>query len=118
MTDCKSCENKKWKDMYITSQQRFDRVVVRLTVGSIIAFTIAILCLIATICTIIRVHKFINEFEYVEETEIQIEQDKQGSNTVVLQNGDEVVLNGTDLHREEEEILAKESKVNSINVYR
>lgn len=91
MPDCKICENKKWKEMYIMAQQRFDKVVIRLTIGSIIAFTIAILCLMATICTIIKVQRFINNFEYVEETELEINQDSYGYNTAVIGDRNEVI---------------------------
>ena len=112
------CENRKWKEMYIMAQQRFDKVVTRLTIGSIVAFTIAILCLMATICTIIKVQRFINEFEYVEETEVEIQQDWRGDNSVVL-NGLGVNKNGAIDENIQKEILEEENnKVNSIIVWR
>jgi hypothetical protein len=117
--DCRQCEDRNWRNHYIVAQERFDKVVARLTIGTIIAFTIAVLCLFATIITIWRVQKFINEFEYVEETEIQIEQDCRGENTVILSDDSEV-RNGAEVHREKEGLLAEESnnKNNTITVYK
>lgn len=85
-----------------------------LTIGFVIMFTVMILCLFVTACMVIRTQKFINEFEYVEETEIQIEQDCNGHNVVVLPNGDEVKTNGAKVHGEEEKILEKESNKNNV----
>ena len=116
--DCRQCEDRNWRNHYIVAQERFDKVVARLTIGTIIAFTITVLCLLATIITIWRVQKFIDEFEYVEETEISIEQDCRGQNTVVL-NDDMEVNNGAEVRRKEEEVLAEEKgKSNTINVYK
>lgn len=72
------------------AQERFDRVLVRLTVGTIVAFTITILCLIATIYTINKVQAFIEDFEYVEETEIEVEQNSEGENFALITNESEV----------------------------
>lgn len=92
--DCKSCGSYKWKEMYIESQQRFDKVVVKLTIGTIIAFTIMIMCLLATICVLIRTQNFINSFEYVEETEVEISQDSDGMNTAIIGDRNEVDVYG------------------------
>ena len=92
--DCKSCGSYKWKEMYIEAQQRFDKVVTKLTIGTIIAFTIMILCLLATICALVRTQNFINSFEYVEETEVEISQDSDGTNTAVVGYGNEVGIYG------------------------
>ena len=119
MPDCKNCEQINWKNHYLMAQQRFDRVIARIAMGNIIAFTIAILCLIATICVILKFEKFIKEFEYVEETEIQIEQDWRGDNRVILDDGTEVISNGAEIYGENQEVLAKEkNKVNTININR
>lgn len=116
MTDCKQCENKNWKQMYITAQQRFDATVTKLTIGFVVLLTITFVCLIITAFLVIKTQKFIDSFEYVEETEIQIEQDCNGKNTVILPDKTEVKTdNGTDLHGEEKEVLEKEeNKVNNI----
>ncbi len=119
MSDCKACESKKWKDNYVLAQQRFDKYMTKATIGLVIAFTVSIICLLITTCLLIKTQRFINEFEYVEETEISIEQDNQGHNTVVLPNGDEVKSNGTEIYGEEEKILEKEkNKINTVNVYK
>jgi hypothetical protein len=122
MTDCKNCENKNWKQMYITAQQRFDATITKLTVGFVILLTITFICLVTTTFLVIKTQRFIDGFEYVEETETEyhIEQDNRGHNTVVLQDGSEVNINGSGSNNreEEEKILEKEegNKVNSIIV--
>lgn len=119
LTDCKACENQKWKEHYLLAQQRFDKVLVGLTIGFVIMFTVMILCVFVTACMVIRTQRFIDEFEYVEETEISIEQDCNGKNTVVLPNGDEVKTNGAEVHGNQKEILEKKNdKNNTVNVYR
>lgn len=118
MPDCKQCENKNWKQMYITAQQRFDTTTTRLTIGFVILLTITFVCLIATAFLVVKTQKFIDSFEYVEETEVHIEQDCNGHNAVVLPDGTEVNSNGSGSDNREEEVLAKEkeNKVNSIIV--
>lgn len=93
------------------AQQRFDKVVSRLVIGTIIAFMIAVGCLIATICVIFKFQAFINQFEYVEETTYEIEQD-EGINQAVIGNNNDlgVVLDGTNNHREDQEVLAQEER--------
>lgn len=98
MPDCKFCkemDDSLWKNHYMKSQQRFDKVVAALTIGTIIAYTITILCLIATICVIVKFQAFIEGFEYVEETEYEITQD-DGINTAIIDGQDnEVSIYGT-----------------------
>lgn len=108
MPDCKSCNNTNWKNHYLMAQQRFDKVVSRLVIGTIIAFMIAVGCLIATICVIFKFQAFIAQFEYVEETTYEIEQD-EGINQAVIGNNNDlgVVLDGTNNHREDQEVLAQ-----------
>ena len=117
--DCKVCENQKWKDHYMMAQQRFDKVLIKLTIAFVLIFTVMVICIFVLVCTVIRTQKFIDGFEYVEETEIQIEQDCSGQNVVMLPDGKEVKTNGTEIHREEEALLEKENnKSNTINVYK
>lgn len=92
--DCKVCENQKWKDHYMMAQQRFDKVLIRLTIAFVLIFTVMVICIFVLVCTVIRTQKFIDGFEYVEETEIQIEQDCSGQNVVMLPDGKEVKLMG------------------------
>lgn len=117
--DCKVCENQKWKDHYMMAQQRFDKVLIKLTIAFVLIFTVMVICIFVLVCTVIRTQRFIDGFEYVEETEIQIEQDCSGQNVVMLPDGKEVKTNGTKVHGEEEALLEKEnSKSNTINVYK
>ena len=119
MPDCKVCENQKWKDHYMMAQQRFDKVLVRLTVGFVLAFTVMMLCVFIVALMVIKTQKFISEFEYVEETEIQIEQDCNGRNIVMLPEEREVKSYGAEIYGEKEMLLEKEKdKNNTINVYK
>ena len=77
------------------SQRRFDRVVAVLSMGTIIAFTIAVACLVATIIVIVRFQAFISNFEYYEETEYTIEQ-SEGVNTAVIGEKNEVTVYGSE----------------------
>lgn len=90
MPDCKVCENQKWKEHYMMAQQRFDKVLVRLTVGFVLAFTVMMLCVFITTLMVIKTQKFISEFEYVEETEIEVEQNSEGENFALITNESEV----------------------------
>lgn len=83
MLDCKNCSNVEWKNHYIMAEKRFDKQLARLLVVSIIAFFVAVICLIASLVVIIRFQMFIQSFEYVEETTYTIEQD-EGTNTAII----------------------------------
>jgi phosphotransferase system glucose/maltose/N-acetylglucosamine-specific IIC component len=65
------------------AEKRFDKQLARLLVVSIIAFFVAVICLIASLVVIIRFQMFIQSFEYVEETTYTIEQD-EGTNTAII----------------------------------
>lgn len=96
MLDCNNiCQEKFWKNHYMIAQQRFDKVVMLLSVGTIVAFIVAVACLIATICTIVRFQAFIAQFEYYEETEYTIEQ-SEGINTAIIGDENGVIINGTE----------------------
>ena len=113
MPDCKNCTNNNWKNHYLMAQQRFDKVVSRLVIGTIMAFTITVICLIATICVILKFQAFVSSFEYVEETTYEIEQDRDGVNTAIIGTGNEVVLNGTIDNQEGKAVLAQKNKINA-----
>lgn len=96
MPDCRVChEEKFWKNHFMIAQQRFDKAVAAATIGIIIAFTVTVLCLVATICVIIRFQAFIAQFEYYEETEYTIEQ-SEGINTAIIGDENGVIINGTE----------------------
>lgn len=107
MTDCQNCNSYKWKEMYTIAQQRFDKVVARLTIGVFIMVAVLILCLFATIFMCIKTQRFINDFEYVEETELMISQDSEGINTAIVGNGNGVGIYGTGNNTDKKEILEK-----------
>lgn len=117
--NCKNCENRKWKEHYIMAQARFDKYMTTAMVGLVITFTIMVVCLFVTVCMVIKTQRFIDQFEYVEETEIEIQQDCRGTNTVVFDSNEaEVVANGTELYRKGQEVLAeeKDNKSNTITI--
>lgn len=93
--DCKECENQYWKQMYITAAQRFDTVLAKITALFVAVVIIMMICVFATILICIRTHNFIENFEYVEETEVEITQD-DGINAAVVGSENEVNINGTE----------------------
>ena len=90
MQNCKECESQYWKAMYIAASQRFDKVLARLIVVFILLSVIAAVCCFITALACIRTHRFIAEYECVEETQIEIEQDSEGENFALVSNGSEV----------------------------
>lgn len=90
MQNCKECESQYWKSMYIAASQRFDKVLARLIVVFILLSVIAAVCCFITALACIRTHRFIAEYECVEETEIEIQQDSEGENFALVSNGSEV----------------------------
>ena len=99
MPDCKQCNSNNWKNHYMMAQKRFDKVLTRLAIGTVLAFFIVVGCLVATICALLKFQAFISEFEYVEETTYEISQDRDGINTAIIGNENEVVWNGTNDYR-------------------
>lgn len=89
--ECKECENQYWKLMYIASTQRFDKAMAKMIFISIVLSVIAAVCCFITALVCIRTHRFIAEYECVEETEIEIQQDSEGVNTAII--GDESEVN-------------------------
>lgn len=90
MQNCKECESQYWKVMYIAASQRFDKVLARLIVVFILLSVIAAVCCFITALACIRTHRFIAEYECVEETGIEIQQDSEGENFALVSNGSEV----------------------------
>lgn len=90
MQNCKECESQYWKAMYIAASQRFDKVLARLIVVFILLSVIAAVCCFITALACIRTHRFIAEYECVEETGIEIQQDSEGENFALVSNGSEV----------------------------
>lgn len=82
--NCRDCESMYWKQMYLTAEKRFDKVQAKLILISIIMCVLMCICVFITALACIRTQRFIAEFEYVEETQIDIEQDSEGENLAVI----------------------------------
>lgn len=122
MNDCQKCSTNNYKTLYEESVVVFQKSLTKLLLMQYILIGVVVACLFITVGFGNKVLRFINNFEYVEETETEyhIEQDNRGHNTVVLQDGSEVNTNGSGSNNrgEEEKVLEKEegNKVNSIIV--
>lgn len=88
--DCKNCESQYWKVMYIAASQRFDKVLSRMILIFILMSVITAICCFIAALACVRTHQFIAEYEAIEETEIEIEQDSEGVNTAIIGDGSEV----------------------------
>lgn len=89
---CDNC-SKEWRERYLMAEQRFDAALQKAIFVELVSAIVALLCIIATILYGIKVLRFIDEFEYVEETQVEIEQDSSGINNAYIAN--EVNVNGT-----------------------
>lgn len=95
MPNCNRC-NSEWQERYIIAAERFDKALNKAIIVSLISAIIALICIIITIFYGIRIQNFISTFEYVEETEVEIEQN-EGINTAVVGDENEVkIKNGTE----------------------
>lgn len=81
MNRCEMC-SLEWKERYQIACQRFDRQIAIATAVTIIAVIICMFCIIIAACCVFVTHRFISQWEYVEET--IIEQDGEGVNIAVL----------------------------------
>lgn len=72
--------------------KRFDKALNKAMVITIIAVCMAVVCFVLLILCLVRTQKFINQFEYVEE--VNINQDEKGTNIAVIGDRNEV-NNGT-----------------------
>lgn len=108
MPECRNC-NSEWRKCYEEAVLRFDKALNKAIIVTLISIIIAFICIIATISIGIRTQRFIASFEYVEETEIEIEQN-EGINTAILGDKNEVNINGTENKDQEKEVLATEIK--------
>lgn len=81
--DCKEC-NREWQERYNIAVRRFDKALGTAMIVTIISLCIALFCVIISAVCLGRTLNFIEEFEYVEETETVIEQDGDGQNIAVV----------------------------------
>jgi len=64
-----------------------------------IAVIVSLICIIITAFMAMKIIRFINGFEYVEETTYSIEQDDEGINTAIIGGeSNEVNVYGTEDH--------------------
>jgi uncharacterized protein YoxC len=77
--------------------KRFDSNIQKALVITMVSVIIMLICIIITAATVMHVVKFINNFEYVEETTYSIEQDSEGINTALIGGeSNEVIINGAE----------------------
>ena len=113
MNECQKCAKENYKQLYIESKQTFEKQIFTLTATLYILIGIVVFCLILTITTEIKVVNFINNFEYVEETEYEISQDSSGTNVAVIGEKNEVKTYGAESKSNEKEVLETENKLRS-----
>ena len=97
---CYNCHiEAEWQEHYILAVRRFDKFMNKTLAMTMIAVVVAFICIIITAFFGMKVIKFINSFEYVEETTTySIEQDDDGINTAVIGESNEVNVYGTEDH--------------------
>lgn len=94
---CDNCYiEAEWQNRYIMASQRFDKALQKALAATMIAVIVSLICIIITAFMAMKTMKFINSFEYVEETTYQIEQDDEGINTAIIGESNEVNINGTE----------------------
>lgn len=70
--------------MYNTASKRFDKALQKAINLTMLAIMVSLFSLILTAAMLMYVIKFVNEFEYVEETVYSVEQDGEGINAAVI----------------------------------
>lgn len=84
LKNCQNCQiEAEWRERYILAEKRFDKALRGAEIITLIAAIISFCCLIITMYYGIQTQKFINGFEYVEETAVEIEQ-TDGVNTAII----------------------------------
>lgn len=82
--ECKEC-SQEWQKRYNLAVQRFDKALSTAMTVTIIALCITLICVIISAVCLGQTIKFIEGFEYVEETIVS--QDGNGQNIAVLVDG-------------------------------
>ncbi|MBP5363015.1 MAG: hypothetical protein J6Y71_08375 [Ruminococcus sp.] len=97
MDKCYDCRlETEWKNHYIEAVKRFDIYMKRTMAVTMIAVILMLICIIITALSTMCVIKFINSFEYVEETTYSIEQDEGINTAIVGGENNEVKYYGTE----------------------
>lgn len=70
--------------MYSMASKRFDKALQKAINLTMLAIMVSLFSLILTAAMLMYVIKFVNDFEYVEETVYSVEQDGDGINAAVI----------------------------------
>ena len=99
-TKCYNCHvEAEWQKRYILAARRFDKSLNKALAVTMIAVIVSLICIIITAFMAMKIIRFINGFEYVEETTYSIEQDDEGINTAIIGGeSNEVNVYGTEDH--------------------
>lgn len=79
---CEIC-SEEWRKIYLISKKDFEKTKNRIFALSYILAAIAFICVVVTAFCVAKTQKFVESFEYVEETEYQIHQG-EGINTAII----------------------------------
>lgn len=94
---CRSCAiEAEWRERYLLAEKRFDKSLRQAVTVTLLAVMIMLICLIATIYYGMHVMNFINSFEYVEETTVEIEQAEGNNAAIIGGERNEVSFYGTE----------------------
>lgn len=84
MTRCEVC-SEVWQERYDAACKQYQRSLALAATVAIVAAGMGLLAAIIAALCVVKTQKFINEFEYVEETAIV--QDGEGQNVAVVGDG-------------------------------
>lgn len=94
---CDTCYvEAEWQNRYIMASQRFDKAMNKAIATTMIAVIVSLICIIITAFMAMKTMKFINSFEYVEETTYSIEQDEGVNVATIGGESNEVNIYGTE----------------------
>ncbi len=97
MNKCDTCYvEAEWQNRYIMASQRFDKAMNKAIATTMIAVIVSLICIIITAFMAMKTMKFINSFEYVEETTYSIEQDEGVNVATIGGESNEVNIYGTE----------------------
>lgn len=97
LNKCRSCAiEAEWRERYLIAEKRFDKALRQACMVTVLAVITALTCVIISIFFGMKVLNFIGEFEYVEETTVEIEQDEGNNAAIIGGERNEVKFYGTE----------------------
>lgn len=115
--NCSSC-SRDWQKRYELAVKSFNKQLKKAVAVSIVAVCGLVFCVVIMAWCVAQMQQFIAQFEYVEETCYEIQQD-DGTNTAVIGEGNEVKVYGesnnscrADDQKNNSEILEKKGAIN------